>query len=69
MKLITLYRGCWGYWWYDTWWQYTRECHYESNDWNYSFGWGFTHLLTTYFDYHNSYERGGHCGLNNPQPW
>jgi len=62
--------GCWGYWWYDTWWQYTRECHYASNDWNYSFNpFGFTHLLTTYFDYHNSYERGGHCNLYNPQPW
>jgi len=61
--------GCWGYWWYDSWWHEVKECHYESNDWNYSFGWGFTHLLTSYFDYHNSIERGGQCGLHNPQPW
>jgi len=61
--------GCWGYWWYDTWWVEIRECHYARDDWNYSFGWGFTHLLTTYFDYHNSVQRGGQCDLSNPQPW
>jgi hypothetical protein len=43
-----------------------RECSYQSNDWNYSASvTGFTHLLTTYFDYHDP----ARCSLNNNSPF
>jgi len=55
--------GCWGYWWYDSWWVTSTQCHLQSNDWNYSFS-NFDvarHSLTTYTDLHS------YSNLANPE--